>query len=64
VGLTFQGRRFRGRLSPAALGGVGGGFIRSRPGKAGQVTLTATHPTLGEASVGLTVAPVRSETFI
>jgi beta-galactosidase len=39
----------------AILGGVGGGFIRSRTGEAGQVTLTATHSTLGEASVGLTV---------
>jgi beta-galactosidase len=39
----------------AALGGVGGGFIRSRPGETGRVTLTAAHATLGEASVGLTV---------
>jgi beta-galactosidase len=39
----------------AAVGGVGGGFIRSRAGLAGRVTLTARHPTLGEASVGLTV---------
>jgi beta-galactosidase len=39
----------------ATVGGVGGGFLRSRPGEAGQVTLTAAHPTLGEASVGLTV---------
>ena len=39
----------------AALGGVGGGFIRSRAGETGRVTLTATHATLGEASVGLTV---------
>ena len=39
----------------AALGGVGGGFIRSRAGESGRVSLTATHPTLGEASVGLTV---------
>jgi hypothetical protein len=34
---------------------VGGGFIRSRAGETGRVTLTATHATLGEASVGLTV---------
>ena len=39
----------------AALGGVGGGFIRSQPGKTGRVSLTATHATLGQASVGLTV---------
>ncbi len=40
----------------AAPGGVGGGFIRSRPGKTGRVTLTVRHATLGEASVELTVA--------
>jgi beta-galactosidase len=40
----------------ADLGGVGGGFIRSRPGTSGRVTLTARHATLGEASVGLTVS--------
>jgi beta-galactosidase len=39
----------------AALGGVGGGFIRSLPGKTGRVTLTARHAALGEASVELTV---------
>jgi beta-galactosidase len=33
----------------AAFGGVGGGFIRSVPGTTGQVTLTAAHPTLGQA---------------
>ena len=33
----------------AALGGVGGGFIRSQPGQPGTVTLTASHPTLGSA---------------
>jgi beta-galactosidase len=48
----------------AALGGVGGGFIRSRPGKTGRVSLVGTHPTLGRASVGLTVTSVRSGTFI
>jgi beta-galactosidase len=48
----------------AALGGVGGGFIRSRAGKAGRVTLTATHSALGRAQAGLTVTSVRSKTFI
>ena len=48
----------------AALGGVGGGFIRSRAGQAGRVTLTATHAALGRAQAGLTVALVRSEKFI
>jgi beta-galactosidase len=36
-------------------GGVGGGFLRSQAGAAGQVTLTATHPTFGTASAGLAV---------
>jgi len=40
----------------AAVGGVDGGFIRSRPGKARRVSLAAAHAALGEASVGLTVA--------
>ena len=48
----------------AALGGVGGGFIRSRPGKTGRVSLTGTHPTLGRTTAGLTVTSVRSQTFI
>ncbi|MDQ6834937.1 MAG: hypothetical protein M3016_02010 [Actinomycetota bacterium] len=42
-------------FSFARLGGVGGGFIRSRPGTSGPVTVTATHPTLGRASATLTV---------
>jgi beta-galactosidase len=37
-------------------GGVGGGFLRSQAGATGPVTLTATHPTFGTASVGLDVA--------
>jgi len=45
----------------ATLGGVGGGFIRSQRGKTGRVTVTATHPTLGRASVQVTFSPVRSE---
>ena len=41
------------------LGGVGGGFIRPRAGSAGTVTLTASHPSLGQtsASVSVTAAP-------
>lgn len=39
----------------AELGGVGGGFIRSLPGTAGTVLITATHPTLGSASASLMV---------
>ena len=38
-------------------GGVGGAFVRSRPGRAGLVTVTATHPVLGHAAVRLVVVP-------
>ena len=58
VTLTLDGAATLIAANPfplAALGGVGGGFIRSQPGKAGRVALTATHPTLGATSVGLTV---------
>jgi beta-galactosidase len=58
VALTLTGPATLIAANPfplAALGGVGGGFIRSRPGATGRVSLTATHATLGEASVGLTV---------
>lgn len=41
----------------ALYGGVGGGFIQSQPGTAGQVTLTAAHPTLGLTSAELTIVP-------
>jgi len=47
----------------ATLGGVGGGFIRTRAGSSGQVTLTASHPTLGQASAGLSVTPAPSVDF-
>jgi beta-galactosidase len=36
-------------------GGVGGAFIRSRPGRAGRVTVTARHGELGRAEARLTV---------
>ncbi|MHB1568812.1 MAG: glycoside hydrolase family 2 protein, partial [Solirubrobacteraceae bacterium] len=36
-------------------GGIGGGFIRSQPGTSGSVMLTATHPTLGQATGQVTV---------
>jgi beta-galactosidase len=38
-----------------AFGGVGGAFVRSRPGRPGRVRVTATHPTLGAATAQLTV---------
>ena len=43
-----------------SYGGVGGAFIRSAPGKTGQVTVTARHATLGSASVRVTVTAARS----
>jgi beta-galactosidase len=36
-------------------GGVGGAFVRSVPGRAGLVKVTATHPHLGRAVVRITV---------
>jgi beta-galactosidase len=44
-----------------SYGGVGGAFVRSIPGTTGQVTVTARHPTLGSASVRVTVAAARSD---
>ncbi|MGA2012935.1 MAG: glycoside hydrolase family 2 TIM barrel-domain containing protein [Solirubrobacteraceae bacterium] len=41
----------------ALYGGVGGGFIQSQPGTSGAVTLIATHPTLGQATGQMTIAP-------
>jgi beta-galactosidase len=38
-----------------SYGGVGGAFVRSVPGKTGQVTVTARHPTLGGACVPITI---------
>ncbi|MFL5864132.1 MAG: glycoside hydrolase family 2 TIM barrel-domain containing protein [Solirubrobacteraceae bacterium] len=43
-------------------GGIGGGFIRSQPGASGSLTLTANHPTLGQATVQLTVQPAPAPT--
>jgi len=38
-------------------GGVGGAFVRSRPGLTGPVTVTAAHPALGRATARMTVTP-------
>ncbi len=46
------------------FGGVGGAFVRSVPGEAGRVTVTARHATLGSAGVVVTVAPARSGEFL
>jgi beta-galactosidase len=35
-------------------GPVGGAFVRSQPGRAGLVTVSATHPVLGRATVQIT----------
>jgi beta-galactosidase len=45
-------------------GGVGGAFVRSITGEPGSVTVAARHDTLGSALVGVTVAPLRSGTFL
>ena len=47
-----------------SYGGIGGAFIRSIPGKTGQVTVTAQHATLGSASVRVTVATARPGTYL
>jgi hypothetical protein len=40
-----------------AYGGVGGAFLRSKPGQAGPVSVTAHHRALGWATVQVTAAP-------
>jgi beta-galactosidase len=47
-----------------SYGGVGGAFVRSIPGRTGQVTVTARHATLGSASVQVTVATARSSIYL
>jgi beta-galactosidase len=47
-----------------SYGGIGGAFIRSIPGKTGQVTITAQHATLGSASVRVTVATARPGRYL
>ena len=50
-------------FSFATYGGVGGAFIRSQPRSSGRVTVTATHPTLGQASASLTITPASEQNF-
>jgi beta-galactosidase len=60
VGLTVDGPATLIADNPfplGALGGVGGGFLRSQPGATGTVTVTAEHPTLGRATATLTTVP-------
>jgi len=47
-----------------SYGGIGGAFVRSVPGKTGQVTVTARHPALGSASVAVTIAAARPGKFL
>jgi beta-galactosidase len=47
-----------------SYGGIGGAFIRSIPGKTGQVTVTAQHAMLGSASVRITVATARPGKYL
>ena len=47
-------------------GGVGGAFVRSRPGVAGAVRVTAAHPELGHGTVLIRVTPrelIKSKMF-
>ena len=46
------------------VGGVGGAFVRSIPGRTGRVTIAARHATLGSAAVVVTVATARSEKYL
>jgi beta-galactosidase len=58
VTLTLTGPGILIGQNPFAFGsygGIGGAFIRSIPGKVGQVTVTAQHARLGSASVQVTV---------
>ena len=50
--------------APRRCGGVGGAFARSVPGRTGLVTVTAEHPSLGHATVRLTVTPALGRTFL
>jgi beta-galactosidase len=47
-----------------SYGGIGGAFVRSVPGKTGQVTVIARHATLGSASVQVTVATACSGNYL
>jgi beta-galactosidase len=38
-------------------GGVGGAFLRSLPGQAGLVTVTARHPELGQSAARVRIVP-------
>jgi beta-galactosidase len=40
-------------------GGAGGGFVRSRPGQPGLITVTARHPSLGQDAVTVTATRAR-----
>jgi beta-galactosidase len=67
VTLTLTGPAVLVGQNPFAFGyygGIGGAFVRSVPGKTGQVTITARHATLGSASVQVTVATARPARYL
>ncbi|MGE5137807.1 MAG: glycoside hydrolase family 2 protein [Gemmatimonadota bacterium] len=60
VTLTLTGPADLIGASPFPLGtygGVGGAFVRSRPGQPGQVTVTAAHRVLGRDTAAVTIIP-------
>jgi beta-galactosidase len=63
VSLTLTGPAVLVGDNPFAFGeygGVGGAFVRSVPGQAGLVRVTAEHASLGRAAVQVTVTTARS----
>jgi beta-galactosidase len=51
-------------FSFATYGGVGGAFVRSQAGRTGTVTVTADHPTLGQAVATVAVRPPSDRRFL
>jgi beta-galactosidase len=67
VTLTLTGPAALIGQNPFAFGtygGVGGAFVRSIPGRTGQVTITARHATLGSASAQITVVAAQPGTYL
>ena len=67
VTLSLTGPAALASQNPFAFGsygGVGGAFVRSVPGKTGQVTVTARHAMLGSVSVRVTVATAHSGKYL
>ncbi len=67
VSLTLTGPAVLVGDNPFAFGeygGVGGAFVRSVPGQAGLVRVTAEHASLGRAAVQVTVTTARSGKYL